>query len=57
MIEDLVRIWPLVLALVFIIALVVRLDAASKEHTKKIMTLFDMHNEAIRRELARKDKD
>jgi len=57
MIEDLVRIWPLVLALVFIIALVVRLDSASKEHTKKITTLFDMMNEAIRRELQRKDKD
>lgn len=57
MIEDLVRIWPLVLAVVAMIALVVRIEAQSKENSKKIMTLFELHNEAIRRELARKEKE
>jgi len=56
MIDDLVKIWPLVLAIVFIIALVVRIDATTKENSKKIMTLFELHNETIRRELAKKDK-
>ena len=56
MVDDLVKIWPLVLALVAVIALVVKTDAATKENTKKIMTLFELHNEAIRRELTRKDK-
>lgn len=57
MIEDLVRIWPLVLAVVAMIALVVRIEAQSKENSKKIMTLFELHNEAIRRELSRKEKE
>jgi len=56
MIDDLVRIWPLVLALVAVIALVVEIRAATKENSKKIMTLFELHNESIRRELQRKDK-
>ena len=57
MIDDLVRIWPLVLALVGVIALVVEIRAATKENSKKIMTLFELHNESIRRELSRKNKD
>ena len=57
MIDDLVKIWPLVLAIVFIIALVVRIDAATKENSKKIFTLFELHNEGIRRELARKNSE
>ena len=56
MIDDLVKIWPIVVALVAIIALVVEIRAATKENSKKIMTLFELHNEAIRRELSRKDK-
>lgn len=56
MIDDLVKIWPIVVALVAIIALVVEIRAATKENSKKIMTLFELHNEAIRRELNRKDK-
>lgn len=55
MVEDLVRIWPLVLALVGVIAFVVRVDAQARENNKKIMTLFELHNESIRRELNRKD--
>ena len=57
MIEDLVRIWPLVLALVAVIALVVRIDSQSKTNSEKIRVLFDLHNDAIRRELQRKDKE
>ena len=56
MIDQLVSIWPLVIALVAVIALVVRIEASTKENSKKIMTLFDLHNEQIRRELNRKDK-
>lgn len=56
MIDSLVKIWPLVLAVVGVIALVVEIRAATKENSKKIMTLFELHNEAIRRELNRKDK-
>lgn len=56
MLEDLVRIWPLVVAVVAVIALVVRIEAATKENSKKIMTLFELHNESIRRELNRKDR-
>ena len=56
MIDDLVKIWPMVLALIAVIALVVRIDSSTKENSKKIMTLFELHNEAIRRELNRKDK-
>ena len=56
MIDDLVKIWPIVVALVAIIALVVEIRAATKENSKKIMTLFELHNESIRRELARKDR-
>ena len=56
MIDDLVRVWPMVVALVAVIALVVEIRAATKENSKKIMTLFELHNEAIRRELQRKDK-
>lgn len=56
MIEDLVRIWPLVLALVAVIALVVKIDALTKENAKKITTLFDLVNRMIERELDRKDK-
>jgi hypothetical protein len=55
-IDDLVRVWPMVVALVAVIALVVEIRAATKENSKKIMTLFELHNEAIRRELNRKDK-
>ena len=56
MIDDLVKVWPLVIALVGVVALVVEIRAATKENSKKIMTLFELHNEAIRRELQRKDK-
>ena len=56
MVDDLVKIWPLVLALVAVIALVVEIRASTKENAKKIMTLFELHNEAIRRELSKKDK-
>ena len=57
MIDDLVRVWPMVVALVAVIALVVEIRAATKENSKKIMTLFELHNEAIRRELARKGRE
>ena len=57
MIDDLVRIWPLVLALVAVIALVVEIRASTKENSKKIMVLFELHNEGIKRELARKDRE
>jgi len=57
MIDDLVRIWPLVLALVAVIALVVEIRAATKENSKKIIVLFELHNEGIKRELARKDRE
>ena len=57
MVDDLVKIWPLVVALVGVIALVVEIRSATKENSKKIMTLFELHNESIRRELARKDKE
>lgn len=57
MIDDLVKIWPIVVAIVAIIALVVEIRASTKENSKKIMTLFELHNESIRRELARKDKE
>lgn len=56
MIEDLVRIWPLVLALVAVIALVVKIDALTKENAKKITTLFDLINKMTERELNRKDR-
>ena len=56
MVEDLVRIWPLVLALVAVIALVVRIDALSRENAKKITTLFELYNKLIDRELSKKDK-
>lgn len=56
MVEDLVRIWPLVVALVAVIALVVRIDALTKENAKKITTLFDLVNRMVERELSRKDK-
>ena len=53
-VDDLVKIWPLVLALVAVIALVVEIRASTKENAKKIMTLFELHNEAVRRELNKK---
>lgn len=56
MIEDLVRVWPVVLGLVAVIALVVRIDALARENAKKITTLFDLLNRMIERELnKRKD--
>ena len=56
MVEDLLKVWPMILALVGVIALVVRIDALSKENAKKITTLFEMVNAAIQREISRKDK-
>ena len=55
LVDDLVRVWPMVVALVAVIALVVEIRAATKENSKKIMTLFELHTEAIRRELNRKE--
>lgn len=54
MIEDIIRIWPIVLGLIAVIALVVRIDALSRENSKKITTLFDMLNRMIERELNRR---
>lgn len=57
MVEDLVKIWPLVLALTFVIALVVRIDAQTRENAVKIREIFRLYNEMIARELSKKDKE
>ncbi len=54
MIDDLVRIWPLVIALVFVIAHGVRIESLSRENAKKIAALFDLYNKIIDRELNKK---
>lgn len=56
MIDSLVQIWPIVLALTAVIALVVKIDALTKENAKKITTLFDLVNRMVERELTRRDR-